>query len=158
MVSLTMKMATREDLKDLDIIRGKKLPKLHETRFKRQDHGKSKYYIFYSNKKPVGHVDVIFKSRIQYHKYPVLSDLYVKKSERGKGIGHEILRLVGRELKKQKNKYMSLDVETKEKPLQKFYLSAGFKISSGPHKQSWVEKDNRNKRIYVTILHMREKL
>ncbi len=158
MPSLTIKQATRENIKNLDFIRDCKLPKLHEKRFKSQDKGKSNYYIFYFAGKPVGHVEIILKSRRKYHKYPLLCDLYVKKRERGKGIGHKILELVGKKLKKQGYKYMGLDVETKEKGLRKLYDGVGFKLHSGPHRQTCIEKDNNNKKVYFTILHLRKKL
>ncbi|MDD4983855.1 MAG: GNAT family N-acetyltransferase [Candidatus ainarchaeum sp.] len=158
MASLTIKQANRENLKDLDFIRECKLPKLHEKRFIFQDKGKSNYYIFFKDGIPVGHVDVIFKSRIKYHKCPVLQDLYVKKSERKKGFGKNILNQVGKKLKPMGYKYMGLDVEKKEPGLRKFYESCGFKVYGEPHRQIWIEKDNNNKKISAIIFHLGLKL
>jgi len=155
MPKITLREVTEEDLiNNLDIIRNEKLPKLHRERLNKQLEGKSVYFIAFEDKKPVGHIYVNHQGDYQY---PLLEDLFVKKTERKRGIAKEILRQVELYAEKQGYEKLGINSEVGENWVQQFYENIGFAITSGPHTQSWTEKDT-GKIIVMNIYHLHKKL
>lgn len=125
----------------LDEIRDDRSPKLHTERLHQQEKGKALYLAAFIEKIPVGHIFISLDGTEEYHTSPVLQDLYVKKSLREQNLGTKIIQETERFLKKTGFGKVSLDVETRNDWIQKFYEKQGYKTKSGPHKQSWIERD-----------------
>lgn len=150
MSDISIRKVNRDDMNSFNIIRDEKLPKLHETRLKMQGEGMAEYYIATINNEPVGHVFVLYKSKNPIHTCPLLQDLFVKASERKKGISKKILELTEQNIKKAGHSEIGIEVEENEDWIRHFYESVGFKLDSGPHKNSWTEKDTGGKIISNT--------
>jgi len=149
--------ATNKDLNDLNIIREKKLIKLHNSRFELQKKDKAFYFIAYIKNKPVGHVFVVLEGNEKYHTCPTLQDLFVKENLRRKKIGSKILKKVETKLKKICYKKVGLDVETREKWLLSFYNKMDYKIIGKPHRQNWIQKDS-GKKMNTIVYHLEKRL
>ncbi len=145
------------DLKYLNEIRGKELPKLHASRFAEQKENKAVYLIAFKDEWSVGCVYVKFESSEKYHTCPMLQDLYVKSEFRGQGIAVQIIKQTEKYLKELGYNEIGIDVETSEEWIRQFYEKQGFKLKSGSHKQSWIEKDS-GKEIIMNIFHLEKRI
>ena len=96
---MKIEKATKKDLKELDKIKGCKMPKLHISRLEQQKKRKAIYFIAYEKNKPVGHVFVYLKGNENYHSCPTLQDVFVKETERKKGFGRMLMNKVEQKLK-----------------------------------------------------------
>jgi ribosomal protein S18 acetylase RimI-like enzyme len=156
-MAITLRKTGLEDINFLNEIRGKELPKLHDYRLDEQEKGKSLYLIAFQDEKPVGHVYIKLKGSEEYHNSSALQDLYVSTKFRRKGIGGKIIQEAEQCLKSLGYKEVSLDVETNEEWIRKFYEKQGFMLKSGPHKQSWIEKDT-NEVVKVDVFHLEKEI
>jgi len=156
-MTITLRKLNTGDLKFLNEIRGKELPKLHYDRFTEQDKGESIYLIAFQDGRPVGHVYVKFEGDEEYHNSPVLQDLYVSEELRGKKIGTQIIQETEKYLKELGYNEISIDVETNKEWIKQFYEKQEFGLKSGPHKQSWIEKDTEEE-INIDVFHLEKKI
>lgn len=156
-MNITLRKAKVDDINFLNEIRGKESSKLNDDRFIEQDKGKSLYLLAFQEGKPVGHIYVRFSGSEKYHNCPILQDLYVSKKFRGRGIGTKIVQDTELYLKNLGYGKISLDVETNEEWVRKFYEKQGFKLKSGPHKIFWTEKDT-NEKINMQVFHLEKEL
>lgn len=86
--------------------------------------------ISYDNKKPVAYSISYIKDNIPVYsikKYGYISDLYVDKNYRKKGIGKELVDMSKKRFKKKGIKFMSLEVNHNNNHTIKFYNKYGFK-------------------------------
>ncbi len=153
---LKFKLAKKSDLKNLEIIREEDINSIHLERINKQEQGKAEYLIAFDGKKPVGHLFIDYKSKSTWVKSPILVDLYVKQSERKKGLGLKIINYSLEKVKAKGYKKVGLDVETHEHWIRKFYEKLGFKKISGPHKSTYTIKEENNK-VYTEITYFLEK-
>ena len=86
--------------------------------------------IVYDGKKPIAYCISLIKKNIPIYKikkYGYVSDLYVDKKYRGKGIGKKLLKKSKEFFRKNKLKFMSLEINHNNDPSIKFYEKYGFK-------------------------------
>ena len=157
-MKIILRLATEKDLHLFEEIRGEKLTKLHLDRLKKQKMNKVEYFLAFIDKKPAGHMMLNYKAKRKWYTCPILEDLYVKESERNKGIATQIINFAEKHLKDKKYKELALDVETHEIWLKKFYEDLGFKKINGIHKLIWINKDKGNIRETSFVYHLRKKL
>lgn len=154
---MKLRKATIKDMKDLDEIRGEKLPKRHKSRLKQQKEGKAIYFIAFEGKNPVGHVFVVLEGNEKFHNSPILQDLWVKESFRKHKFGTKIIQETEKKLKKLGYDKIGIDVEIKEKWIKSFYEKIGFNVIGKPHKTRWTDKDT-NKKVVEFVFHLEKGL
>ncbi len=147
MVKLAFRLAQEDDLPLLDELRGKKLHKLHLKRIRDKN---AQYIIAFEGDRPVGHVFLEFVGE-----EPKLTDIYVRETDRKKGIGTQLILFAIKEARKRDYAKVGLDVETKEKGLLAYYVSLGFKKVSGPHTSTFVMEDEE---VTQVCFHMNKRI
>mgnify|MGYP001607559406 CR=1 FL=1 len=147
---IIFRKAKLSDLKNFEIIRQEKLNKLHISRLKAQKEGKGYYVICFLGKKPIGHVLIYYRGEYKWHECPAIVDLYVKESEREKGIATKLMKYAENIIKKEGYNKICLDVGISEKLLKKFYEKLGYAKVSGPYIMKYFLED-KNKTITEKI-------
>jgi GNAT superfamily N-acetyltransferase len=150
---MKIRKATKKDMKNLDKIKGEKLPKLHNSRFALQKEGKAIYFIAFEKDNPLGHVLIVLDGNEKYHTCPILQDLFITQSKRKEGKGRLLLEKIESKIKDIGYRKIGLDVETKEKWLKRFYKREGYKIIGKTHQQIWIQKDS-GKKMATRVWHM----
>ena len=133
MADLILREATFNDLEMLDEIREDDLRELHLDRLKNQEQGHVTYIIAFDGQTPVGSVLITYKNSHGWHRFPAIEDLYVKDSEREKGVAKQLMVYAEDVVRKKHHPKICLDVETHEKWIRKFYESIGYRFVSGVH-------------------------
>ncbi len=88
------------------------------------------FLIVYDDKKPIAYCLSVIKKGIPVYKikeYGLISDLYVEKNYRGKGLGKKLINKSKKFFKKNKLKFMELGVRHNNKSATKVYQKYGFK-------------------------------
>ena len=81
-------------------------------------------------KQPIGIIIVTYFKPLRISKFPkkgYISNLYIKKEHRKKGIGKKLLDISLKWLKQNNVKYISLEIHLENKNALKFYRNLGFK-------------------------------
>lgn len=156
-MSVTLQQATLNDIKYLNKIRGDDFTELNIEKLSEQDQGKAIYLIALQDGNPVGSIFVKLESSEEYHKSPVLQDLFVSEEMRKQGIGSQIIKEAESYLSELGYKEVGIDCETKDEWIRKMYEKEDFQLKSGPHRQSW-KSNNPDENIDLDIFHMEKKI
>ena len=98
--------------------------------FKAELNKKNSSVFIAEDKKPVGIIIATYFIPLRISKFArkgYVSNLYVKKNYRSKGIGKKLLNISLKWLKKNKVKYISLEIHLENEKALKFYRNLGFK-------------------------------
>jgi ribosomal protein S18 acetylase RimI-like enzyme len=98
--------------------------------FKAELEKKNSAVFIAEDKKPIGIIIVTYFDPLRISKFArkgYVSNLYVMKTHRKKGIGKKLLNISLKWLKENKVKYISLEIHLKNKKALNFYRGLGFK-------------------------------
>ena len=97
--------------------------------FKAELRKKNSSVFIAEDKKPIGIIIATYFKPLRISKFArkgYVSNLYIKKSYRNKGIGKKLLNISLKWLKQNKVKYISLEIHLENKKALKFYRNLGF--------------------------------
>ena len=98
--------------------------------FKTELKKKNSVVFIAEDKKPIGIIIATYFNPLRISKYAkkgYISNLYVQKSHRNQGIGKNLFNTSIKWLKKNKVKYISLEIHLENKKALKFYRDLGFR-------------------------------
>ena len=98
--------------------------------FKAELEKKNSAVFIAEDKKPIGIIIATYFEPLRISKFAIkgyVSNLYIRKNYRNKGIGKKLVAISLKWLKENKVKYVSLEIHLKNKKALKFYRDTGFK-------------------------------
>ena len=88
-----------------------------------------KSWLIYSENEIVGYIILTFIFSFEYGgKIAFVDELFIKETERGKGIGKEAIQFIQKEVPKLSLKLLYLEVEPHNENAQKLYLAHDFEL------------------------------